>query len=86
MEKLRLFIVRWDFIPLFYPATAMLLLGMAMGVAFNRVYDVTSHQNKLHYSAIEYLALNRMDAIPYNSFTGVYGGGHSKQNVDAGEE
>ena len=88
IEKIRSFIPQWDFMPVFYPATAMLLFGMVIGLAFSRVYDVTSHQEKLHRpAAIEYLALNRMDAIPYNSFTGVYGGGvHSKENVSAGEE
>ena len=79
MQKFRSFIIQWDFIPTFYPATALLLFGMVMGLAFSKAHHVASQQDQLHHpAAIEYLALNHIDAIPYNSFTGVYGAGHSK--------
>ncbi|MDO8722661.1 MAG: hypothetical protein Q7J31_10625 [Syntrophales bacterium] len=79
IEKIRSFITQWNFMPVFYPAAALLLFGMVMGIAFSKVYNTTSDQKRLHPSAIEYLALNRMDAVQYNSFTAVYSSGaHSK--------
>lgn len=87
IEKIRSLITQWDFMPVFYPAAALLLFGMVMGIAFSKVSNITSDQERLHPSAIEYLALNRMDAVQYNSFTAVYGGGvHSKEEGKADEK
>lgn len=87
IEKVRSFITQWGFIPVYYPATALLLLGLVTGVIFSKVYTLSSPQNRLHPSAIEYLALNRMDSMPYNSIAGVYlSGAHIKQDITGSEK
>ena len=80
-EKIRSLITRWDFMPVYYPATALLLLGLVVGVGFSKIHDSISYKDRLKPSAVEYLALNRVDTIPYSSFAGVYlSGAHLKQD------
>jgi len=80
-ERIWPFITQWDFIPVYYPATALLVLGLVVGVGFSKIYDSISYKDRLKPPAIEYLALNRMDSIPYNSISGVYlSGVHLKQD------
>jgi anti-sigma factor RsiW len=71
-EKLRSFIAEWDFVPLQYPATAVLLLGLIAGIVFNNAYSTGDSHQRMTPAALEYLALNRMDTIPGNSITGTY--------------
>jgi anti-sigma factor RsiW len=85
IERIRSFITRWNFMPVYYPATALLVLGLVVGVGFSKIYDSISYQDRLNPSAVEYLALNRVDTIPYSSFAGVYlSGAHLKQDTKDG--
>lgn len=86
IEKVRSFFTQWDFIPVYYPATALLLLGLVMGIWFGNIYNGIPSHNRLSPSAIGYLALNRMDTIPYSSFTGVYLSGVKKIQNSKTEE
>ena len=72
IEKIRSVITQWDFIPVCYPATAFLLTGLVLGILFSTVYNGIPYKNRFSSSKITYLALDRMDTIPYRSFTGVY--------------
>ena len=85
IERIRSFITRWNFMPVYYPAAALLVLGLVVGVGFSKIYDSISYQDRLNPSAVEYLALNRVDTIPYSSFAGVYlSGAHLKQDIKDG--
>jgi hypothetical protein len=87
IERIRSFITQWDFIPIYYPATALFLLGLVIGMGFNKIYNLSPYQDMLKSSAIEYLALNRMDSVPYNSVSGVYlSGVHLKPDKKDGEK
>jgi predicted anti-sigma-YlaC factor YlaD len=87
LEKVRSFITQWDIVPFYYPATALLFLGLVIGVASSKVYDLVPVQDRLNPSAVEYLALNRMDTIPYRSLTGVYlSGAALNQDLNGGIE
>jgi anti-sigma factor RsiW len=87
LEKVRSFITQWDIVPFYYPATALLFLGLVIGVASSGVYNAIPRQDTLHPSAVEYLALNRLDTIPYRSLTGVYlSGAELKQDLNGGVE
>jgi len=86
VERIRSFITQWDFIPILYPATALLFLGLTIGIGASKIYTTSLHQGTLHPAATQYLALNRMDTIPYNSFTGVYiSGGNREHNTNEDE-
>lgn len=85
IERIRSFSTRWDFIPAYYSATALLLFGLAVGIGFSTIYDSISYQGRLNPLTVGYLALNRMDTIPYSSFAGVYSRGiHPEQNEREG--
>ena len=72
IEKIRSLITQWDFIPVYYPATALFLIGLVLGICLGPVYNGTFYKNRFSSSNITYLALDRMDTIPYRSFSGVY--------------
>ena len=72
IEKFVHFITQWSFIPVYYPATALFLIGLVLGICLGPVYNGTFYKNRFSSSNITYLALDRMDTIPYRSFTGVY--------------
>jgi hypothetical protein len=72
IEKIRSFFSQWNFIPVYYPATALFLIGLVLGICLGPVYNGTFYKNKFSSSKITYLALDRMDTIPYRSFSGVY--------------
>ena len=72
IEKIRSFFTQWDFIPVYYPVTALFLIGLVLGICLGPVYNVTIFKNRFSSSNTRYLALDRMDTIPYRSFTGVY--------------
>jgi len=87
IERIRAFITQWDFVPVYYSATALLFLGIAVGIGFSTVYDSISYRGRLNPLAVEYLALNRMDTISYGSFAGVYSGGiNPEQNETEGAQ
>lgn len=72
IEKIRSLITQWDFIPVHYPVAALFLIGLVIGIWFGAAYNWNPYENRLSSSNIKYLALDRMDTIPYRSFTGVY--------------
>jgi|LQYC01.1.fsa_nt_gi Predicted integral membrane protein len=72
IEKIRSLITQWDFIPVHYPVTVLFLIGLVMGILFGTVFNGIHYKDRLSSSTITYLALDRMDTIPYQSFTGVY--------------
>jgi hypothetical protein len=72
IKKIWSVITQWDFMPVYYPVTALFLIGLVMGIWFGTAYNWIPYKNRLSSSNIKYLALDRMDTIPYRSFTGVY--------------
>lgn len=72
VEKLLSVIGEWHFIPLQYPATAMVLMGFFFGLIFGGMEQGSSYHKNLHPAAVEYLALNRMNSIPASTITGTY--------------
>jgi len=72
IERIRSFITQWDFMPVYYPVTALLVLGLMLGVGLSKAYDFISYKERPAPTSVEYLALNRMDTIPFSSFAGVY--------------
>jgi hypothetical protein len=72
-EKVRTISGQWEIMPLRYPSTVMILLGLAVGLLLNTMYVSDGRfPQEVRPAAVEYFALSRMASVPEGSVTGVY--------------